>query len=194
MSRFLLAAGGKVWTRSRVFGLDKLEVFSENLVCKAVQIDCFSHGFVHPTCGLFHLFVLCNEVLLESGHLAPKAFDGAEFVVWLCLLNFVEDLEDIFVLVLHVHQSHLLPFVLSDELGQLLTLLDFIQTLNELVCKRLNPLNVFVLDSNESFSDVGLPLCDDVDVWSVLIYGPDCVLLDLLIVLKLLLVAFVDVV
>ena len=73
----------------------------------------------------------------------------------------VEDLEDFVVLVLHINQSQLLPLVLSDKVYQLATLLDLIKTLDELICKSVNPVNKLVFDFNQSLPNIFLPFFDN---------------------------------
>ena len=77
-----------------------------------------------------------------------QALDGNQLVVRVSLLDNVENLEDFVVLVLHVNEPQLLSFVLSDEVNQFTALLDFIQTLDELIGKSVYPINEFVFYFN----------------------------------------------
>ena len=58
----------------------------------------------------------------------------------------MENFQNFFVLVLHVDEAELLTFVLANELRQLLTVLDLVQTLDELIREGLNPLDVLHLN------------------------------------------------
>jgi len=109
------------------------------------------------------------------------------------LLDAVKNLQDLFVLVLHVYDSEFLALVFADELGELLAVLDFVETLDELVGETLDPLDVFLLDLEEGFADLALPFSDEVDVWRVL---NDCLCHEILYLFKIFqlsLVALVDV-
>ena len=109
------------------------------------------------------------------------------------MLDAVKNLQDLFVLVLHVYDSEFLALVFADELGELLAVLDFVETLDELVGETLDPLDVFLLDLEEGFADLALPFSDEVDVWRVL---NDCLCHEILYLFKIFqlsLVALVDV-
>jgi len=119
--------------------------------------------------------------------------DAIELVIRLRQLNLVENFENLFVVVLHVDQAQLLPFVFTDELGELLTVFNFIETFDELVCKILDPLDILLFDFDESLPDLILPLGDQVDVWRVF---RDCAAhkaLDLFKVFQIVFVLLVDI-
>ena len=73
------------------------------------------------------LFVLDNDKLLDGLHLITEALNGDELVVWLGLLNLVEDLKDVVVLGLHLHQAQFLLLVFAYEGVQFATLLNLVQ-------------------------------------------------------------------
>ena len=126
-------------------------------------------------------------------HFATVLLNGVEFVVWFRYLNFVEDPEDFFVLGLHVDEAKLLSLVFTNKLRELLAGLNLVQTLDELISESFDPLNVLILDLNESVTDLPLPLRNYVDIWSVLTYGLRCKTLDVLELLQLLLITLVDI-
>ena len=188
------------------FCLNELKVLAEDLVSKSFDVDCLPHGLVHSIRRFFHFFVLRDQILLKPIHFATVPLNGAEFVVWFRYLNFVEDFEDFFVLGLHVDEAKLLSLVLTNKLRELLAGLNLVQTLDELISESFDPLNVLVLDLNESVADLPLPLRNYVDiwsflrkkamqmfVWSVLTYGLRCKTLDVLELLQLLLITLVDI-
>ena len=86
-----------------------------------------------------------------------------------------------------------MSLILSNEFRKLLTGLNLIETLNELVCESLNPLNVLILHLYQSVSYLTLPLCYDVDIWSILTNCPRCETFYVFELLKLLLITLVDV-
>ena len=96
----------------------------------------------------FHLSVLLYHVSLDFLHLGIEAFDRDKLVVWVCLLDDVENFKDLMVLVLHVDEPQFLPLVLTNEIDKLTTLLDLVQTFDEFVCESVNPLHELVLDLN----------------------------------------------
>ena len=175
------------------FCLNELKVLAEDLVSKSFDVDCLPHGLVHSIRRFFHFFVLRDQILLKPIHFATVPLNGAEFVVWFRYLNFVEDFEDFFVLGLHVDEAKLLSLVLTNKLRELLAGLNLVQTLDELISESFDPLNVLVLDLNESVADLPLPLRNYVDIWSVLTYGLRCKTLDVLELLQLLLITLVDI-
>ena len=73
------------------------------------------------------LFVLDDDKLLDGLHLITEALNGDELVVWLGLLNLVEDLEDVVVLGLHLNQAQFLLLVFAYEGVQFATLLNLVQ-------------------------------------------------------------------
>ena len=75
-----------------------------------------------------------------------QALNGNQFVVRVGLLNNVENLENFMVFVLHVHDPQFLSLVLSDKVNQFAALFDFIETLDKLIGKSVNPFNEFVFD------------------------------------------------
>lgn len=95
---------------------------------------------------------------------------------------------------MHVQESQFLPFVLTNKLVQLLRVLNLVQTLDELVCEGLNPLDVFLLHFEQSVPDLGLPLGYDMDVWRVLFNRLGRVVFNALILFHLFFVLLVDVV
>ena len=95
---------------------------------------------------------------------------------------------------MHVQESQFLPFVLTNKLVQLLRVLNLVQTLDELVCEGLNPLDVFLLHFEQSVPDLGLPLGYDMDVWRVLFNRLGRVFFNALILFHLFFVLLVDVV
>ena len=109
------------------------------------------------------------------------------------MLDGVKNLQDFFVLVLHVYDSEFLALVFADEVGELLAVLNFVETLDELMGETLDPLDIFLLDLEEGFADLTLPFGDEVDVWRVL---NDCLCHEILYLFKIFqlsLVALVDV-
>lgn len=90
----------------------------------------------------------------------------------------MENLEDLFVLILHVNEAHFLTLVLANELSELLAVLNLVQALDELVGEGLDPLNIALLDLQERLSNLALPLGDHVNVWRVLVDRLRCVRLD----------------
>ena len=120
--------------------------------------------------------------------------DRFQLVIRLSLLNAIEDLENVFVLVLHIYESQFLSLVFTHEFQELTSCFDLVQTLDKLVRECFNPLNVLLFDLEECLANLSLPLLDDVDVWRVLADRFCHKLLDLLEILQLLLVRLVDVV
>ena len=143
---------------------------------------------------LLDLLVLEDHILLDGEHFVPETLYGHQFVVWLSLLNLVENFKDLVVLVLHVNQAQFLLFILADEADQFAALLNLVQALHKLVGEVLDPFDVFVLDLNEGVSDPLFPLADDRNVWLVFDNSLRGVRLDLFKLLELVLVLFVDVV
>jgi len=76
---------------------------------------------------LLDLFVLDDNKLLDGLHLIAEALDSDKLVVWLGLLNLVEDLEDVVVLGLHLNQAQFLLFVLAYERVQFAALFNLVQ-------------------------------------------------------------------
>ena len=120
--------------------------------------------------------------------------DRFQLVIRFSLLNAKEDLENVFVLVLHIDESQFLSLVFTHEFQELTSCFDLVQTLDKLVRECFNPLNVLLLDLEECLANLSLPLLDDVDVWRVLADRFCHKLLDLLEIFQLLLVRLVDVV
>ena len=120
--------------------------------------------------------------------------DRFQLVIRLSLLNAKEDLENLFVLVLHIDKSQFLSLVFTHEFQELTSCFDLVQTLDKLVRECFDPLNVLLFDLEECLANLSLPLLDDVDVWRVLADRFCHKLLDLLEILQLLLVRLVDVV
>mmetsp|Transcript_10222 Transcript_10222/g.12026 ORF Transcript_10222/g.12026 Transcript_10222/m.12026 type:complete len:220 (-) Transcript_10222:399-1058(-) len=148
--------------------LQEFEILAENLDRKPVKIDGLATGLIHAN-GLFlDLLVFEHHELLNAEHLLTEALNGHELVVWLRLLNFVEDFENLVILVLDFNQTQLLLFVFADEANELATLLNLVKRLDELVGERLDPVNVLVLDLYEGLTDAFLPVVNDFDVLLVL--------------------------
>ena len=120
--------------------------------------------------------------------------DRLKLVIWLCLLNAKEDLENLFVLVLHIDESQFLSLVFAHEFQELTSCFDLVKTLDKLVRECFDPLYILLLDLEECLANLSFPLLDDVDVWRVLADRFCHELLDLLEILQLLLVRLVDVV
>jgi len=76
---------------------------------------------------LLDLFVLDDNKLLDGLHLIAEALDSDKLIVWLGLLNLVEDLEDVVVLGLHLNQAQFLLFVLAYERVQFAALFNLVQ-------------------------------------------------------------------
>ena len=72
------------------------------------------------------------------------------------------------IFVLHINQSKFLSLVLTDEIDQFSTLLNFIETLDKLVCERVNPLYKFILDIDQCLPDAFFPFFDDCNGWFIL--------------------------
>lgn len=72
-------------------------------------------------------------------------------------------------------------------------MLDLAETLDKLVRKAFNPLNVFVLDLYQRVADLRFPFSDYVNMRLIFLYSLSRKILDLLEVLQLLLILLVDV-
>ena len=105
----------------------------------------------------------------------------------------MKDLKDLLVLVLHINETQLLSFVFADKLTQLLAVLNFVKAFNELVSESFNPLNVLVLDLEQSVSNLTLPLSNNMDVRGVLYDSFRAIFLNLLKIFELLFVLLVDI-
>ena len=64
---------------------------------------------------LFNLFILKNNVLLNLHHFFTEGLDCDKFVVGLCDLDIVENLQNLVILILNIDQTQLLFFVLTDK-------------------------------------------------------------------------------
>ena len=82
---------------------------------------------------------------MQTKHLFPVALDCGQFVIRFGTLNGIENLENLVVLVLHVQEPHLLPFVFPNKVYQITTLLNLVQTLDEFVCEIINPVDELLL-------------------------------------------------
>ena len=160
ISLFHTVSGWKMRSRRGGLWLNELKVFTEYFFWQTIKVHCFTHGLIHSTRCLFHFLVLQDQILLELIHGTLLALNSTEFIIWLCFRNFKEDLEDLIVLVLHVHKAHLLSFVLPDKFLELVTSFNLVKTLDELICKSFDPINVLLLDTNKSFSNAGFPFCN----------------------------------
>ena len=82
------------------------------------------------------------------------------------------------IFVLHINQCEFLSLVLTDEIDQFSTLLNFIETLDKFVSKRINPLNEFILDIDQCLPDALFPFSDDCDGWFIFYDCLACVFFD----------------
>ena len=84
------------------FLLQKLKVLPIDLDGESLQVNSQTHALLYSSCLFFNLFILCDDVLLNLEHFIPISLNGSQFIIGLCVLNVVEDLEDLVVLILHV--------------------------------------------------------------------------------------------
>ena len=98
------------------------------------------------------------------------------------------------IFVLHIDQSEFLSLVLTDEIDQFSTLLNFIETLDKLISKRVNPLNKLILDIDQCLPNALFPFSDYCNGWLIFYDCLACVFFDSFKFFQLLLVSLIDVV
>ena len=83
--------------------------------------------------------------------------------------------------------------IFTNKLLELRTSINIFESLKELVSETLNPLDVLILDFDKSVTDMFLPLCNCVNIWSVLADGLRCETFYAFKLLKLILIFLVNV-